>query len=47
VGDPLPDMPLFLEPGAHVLVPFDATYQRAFAVLPRRWSALLEEAKGR
>jgi hypothetical protein len=47
VGDPLPDMPLFREPTAHVFVPFGATYQRAFAVLPRRWSALLDKAKER
>lgn len=42
VGDTLPDMPLFLEPGAHVLVPLDSTYQAAFAEVPRRWQAELE-----
>lgn len=37
VGDVLPDMPLFLEPNGCVLVPLEATYQTAFAVMPRRW----------
>lgn len=37
VGDTLPAMPLFLEPGAHVLVPLEETYQRAFASVPLRW----------
>src|SRR5439155_25026566 len=42
VGDTLPEMPLFLEPGAHVLVPLEATYQAAFAAVPRRWRRVLE-----
>ena len=42
VGDPLPDMPLFLEPDGHVLVPLEATYQTAFTALPRRWRTVLE-----
>jgi len=42
VGDPLPDMPLFLVPGGHVLVPLEATSQTAFAALPRRWRTVLE-----
>jgi len=42
VGDALPDMPLFLEPGAHVLIPLEATYQAAFAAVPRRWRRVLE-----
>jgi hypothetical protein len=45
VGDVLRDMPLFLEPGAHVLVPLESTYQSAFAALPRRWRAVLEEVR--
>jgi len=44
VGGSLPEMPLFLEPGAHVLVPLESTYDRAFAVMPRRWRAVLEKA---
>jgi len=43
VGDALGDMPLFLEPGAHVLVPLESTYQSAFAARPRRWRVVLEE----
>jgi hypothetical protein len=42
VGDPLPNMPLFLEPNGHVPVPLEATYQTAFAALPRRWRTVLE-----
>lgn len=42
VGDPLPDMPLFLEPGGHVLVPLESTYQTAFAGMPRRWRMVLQ-----
>jgi hypothetical protein len=42
VGDPLPDMPLFLEPNCHVAVPLEATYQTAFAAVPRRWRRVLE-----
>ena len=44
VGGALADMPLFLEPGAHVLLPLEVTYQRAFAVLPRRWRVVLEKS---
>jgi len=42
VGDELPDMPLFLDPGACVNVPLEATYRAAFAALPRRWQVVLE-----
>ena len=42
VGQPLPDMPLFLEPNGCVMVPLDTTYQAAFAVMPRRWLVVLE-----
>lgn len=44
VGGPLTDMPLYLEPGAYVLVPTQDTYDRAFAALPRRWRQVLEKA---
>ncbi len=37
VGDPLPDMPLFLEPNGCVMVPLETTYMAAFAAMPRRW----------
>jgi hypothetical protein len=42
VGDLLVNMPLFLEPGAHVSVPLEATYQAAFQAVPRRWRRVLE-----
>jgi hypothetical protein len=42
VGDPLPDMPLFLEPNGYVLVPLEATYRSAFAAVPRRWRRVLD-----
>jgi Protein of unknown function (DUF4058) len=42
VGDPLPDMPLFVEPARHVLVPLETTYQAAFTAMPRRWRTVLE-----
>lgn len=42
VGDALPDMPLFLEPGAHVLIPLEKTYDAAYADLPARWRRVLD-----
>jgi hypothetical protein len=41
VGQELPDMPLFLQPNGCVMVPLEATYQTAFAVMPRRWQTVL------
>jgi hypothetical protein len=41
VGDRLPIMPLFLESGAHVLIPLETTYQEAFASVPLRWRRVL------
>jgi hypothetical protein len=42
VGDLLPDMALFLVPHVYVPVPLEATYQTAFAMMPRRWQRVLE-----
>lgn len=42
VGDPLPDMPFYLEPEGHIRVPLESTYQSAFAGMPRRWRTVLE-----
>jgi hypothetical protein len=42
VGAPLPDMPLFLDPGHYVNVPLEATYQRAWEGVPRRWRDVIE-----
>jgi hypothetical protein len=46
VGQALPDMPLFIEPGAHILVPLEETYQAAFTAVPRRWRVVLERPGG-
>lgn len=37
VGDTLPDMPVFLEPGMHVPVPLEPTYMEAWRGMPGRW----------
>ena len=42
VGDRLPDMPLFLEPGLHVAVPLEATYMAAWGNVPLRWRRVVE-----
>jgi hypothetical protein len=36
-GDPLPEMPLFLETERYVKVPLDETYQATFDAVPKRW----------
>lgn len=41
VGDVLPDMPLFLQPGLHVPVPLEATYATTWAVCPEPVRELL------
>lgn len=42
VGDPLPEMPLFLTPEEHVKVHLEVTYQAAWAEVPARWRDVLE-----
>ena len=42
VGDALPDMPLFLVPGGHVLVPLEATYMAAWGGVPARWRTVID-----
>lgn len=42
VGQRLPAMPLFLWRGGHIPMPLEATYNSAFAAVPRRWRAVLE-----
>jgi hypothetical protein len=41
VGDPLPDMPLFLEPHFYVNVPLEATYMAAWETVPLRWRRVI------
>jgi hypothetical protein len=48
VGDSLPDMPVYLMPDRYVMVPLEATYQTAFAAMPRRWRTVLQpDEKGK
>lgn len=42
VGSPLPDMPLFLQPGHYVPVPLEATYLSAWSGVPQRWRRVIE-----
>lgn len=42
VGDQLPDMPLFLDCDQYVNVPLEATYQAAYASVPRFYRTILE-----
>jgi len=41
VGETLSEMPLFLQPKAHVPLPLDMTYERAFGAVPKRWRNML------
>lgn len=43
VGDPLPEMPIFLAPDAYVPAPLEATYQATWAVCPEPIRELFEE----
>lgn len=36
-----PDMPLFIQPDAHILVPLERTYCAAWDALPKRWQRVL------
>lgn len=42
LGEPLPEMPLFLKPGYHVPAPLEATYQTTWAMFPAPLRGLLE-----
>jgi hypothetical protein len=41
-GDPLPEMPLFLDDETYIYVPLEATYLTAFMDLPDFWRDVLE-----
>jgi hypothetical protein len=43
VGDPLPDMPIFLTPGFYVPAPLEATYQTTWNLFPAPLKRLLEK----
>ncbi len=42
VGDPLPDMPLFLKPETYVPAPLETTYEATWATFPAPLKGLLE-----
>ena len=42
VGDSLPDMPLFIAPGAHVMVPLESSYMAAWQDTPAAVRRLVE-----
>jgi hypothetical protein len=42
VGDPVPELPLFLRPGVYVPCPLDAAYQETWRVFPQALKGLLE-----
>ena len=42
VGDAVPDLPLFLTPELHIVVPLSATYETAWNDMPRRWQDVLD-----
>lgn len=46
VGEPLPEMPLFLATDWYVPVPLDATYQSAWQAVPSIWRAALSGSRG-
>jgi hypothetical protein len=47
VGEPLPPMPLFLQPAFYVPAPLDETYQAAWGVFPSQLKGLLDRANPR
>lgn len=46
IGDELPDMPLFLNPGEYVDTPLEATYDRAWETVPAYWRKVLTSNGG-
>jgi len=42
VGEPVPDMPLFLDPDHYVNVPLEESYQAAWKTMPERWKRVIE-----
>jgi len=42
IGQPLLDMPLFLEYGWHIRVPLETTYMTAYRKVPLRWRTVVE-----
>ena len=46
VGDPLPDLPLILEPDLYIYVPLESTYTAAFGGFPRHLRDVLTATAG-
>jgi hypothetical protein len=44
VGDVLPDMPVYLQPGVYVEVPLERTYMAAWETVPQRWRTVIAPA---
>jgi hypothetical protein len=44
LAQPLPAMPLFLEPGWYVNVPLEPSYLEAYSAVPERWRNVIEAA---
>jgi hypothetical protein len=42
VGDPLPEMPLFLDPDWHIATPLETTYEQAYRGVPEVWREVIE-----
>jgi hypothetical protein len=42
VGQPLPEMPIFLTPLHYINVPLEQTYQEAYRGVPQRWKRVIE-----
>ncbi len=42
VGGTLPDMPVFLRPGACVMLPLEETYTATYQAMPPRWRRVIE-----
>lgn len=42
VGESLPEMPLFLQPDEHIMIPLEATYRAAWDTVPARWRRVIE-----
>ena len=42
VGDPVPDMPLFLDPGRYVSVPLGETYAATYRAFPPKYRRILD-----
>lgn len=46
VGEPLPDMPLFLVAEGHILIPLETIYQAAWDTVPVRWQRVIAPPAG-